>query len=90
MPYIKIEDRVVVDSEIEALAKKVVGFPEDKQDGVMNYVITKLCKEVYTKPKKSYFKFNRLIGMLTACKDEIYRRLVGPYEDEKIKENGDV
>jgi len=31
-----------------------------------------------------------VIGALEACKLEFYRRAVVPYEDKKIKENGDV
>jgi len=90
MPYIKQEDRKAVDSAIEELARKVKSFLDTQQDGVMNYAITKLCKRVYTQPQKSYLRFNRLMGMMEACKQEMYRRWVAPYEDEKIKENGDV
>ena len=29
-------------------------------------------------------------GAIHACQTEFYRRLIAPYEDQKIKENGDV
>jgi hypothetical protein len=29
-------------------------------------------------------------GAIRACQAEFYRRLIAPYEDQKIKENGDV
>jgi len=31
-----------------------------------------------------------MLGSVEAAKLEIYRRLIAPYEDTKIKENGDV
>ena len=31
-----------------------------------------------------------MIGALECCKQEYYRAVVGPYEDIKIEENGDV
>ena len=37
-----------------------------------------------------YQQFNDVMGVLACAQAEVYRRLVAPYEDEKIKENGDV
>ena len=37
-----------------------------------------------------YFHLNRALGVLTAIKEEYYRVVVAPYEDVKIKENGEV
>jgi hypothetical protein len=34
--------------------------------------------------------YNDVIGALECCKLELYRRMVAPYENTKIKENGDV
>lgn len=31
-----------------------------------------------------------VIGVLETVKEELYRRVVAPYEDAKIKENGDI
>ncbi|MEM1978824.1 MAG: hypothetical protein QXL72_07940 [Candidatus Caldarchaeum sp.] len=38
----------------------------------------------------SYFNYNRALGVLAAVSHELYRRRVAPYEDEKIKQHGDV
>ena len=38
----------------------------------------------------SYTTYNDVVGVLECTKMELYRRLVGPYEATKIKENGDV
>lgn len=83
MPYIKPEDRTVMDN----------GF-EPTTDGELNYVITKLVRRyLYAKAKGGpirYTMYNEVIGVLECAKQELYRRMIAPYEDEKIKENGDV
>ena len=56
-------------------------------DGELNYVITKIMKEVY--PLR-YYHINKAIGVLECIKQEFYRRVAAPYEDQKMKENGDV
>jgi hypothetical protein len=61
--------------------------PIEQVDGEINYIITTILKEVY--PLR-YFNLNRAIGVMESCKLEFYRRVVGPYEDVKIRENGDV
>jgi len=53
----------------------------------LNYSITKIIKHVY--PVK-YFHINRALGVLSAITQEFYRKIVGPYEEEKISQNGDV
>ncbi|HDY89351.1 MAG TPA: hypothetical protein ENH82_14695 [bacterium] len=56
-------------------------------DGDLNYILFTFCKR-YIKP--SYNNYKNYIGELRQCATEIERRLLAPYEDEKIKENGDV
>jgi hypothetical protein len=87
MPYIKKEKRYVYKDEIENLVKKLESQPLTDQDGDLNYIITSIMKRSYT-PK--YFNCNRAIGVLESIKQEYYRRVSAPYEDEKIKENGDI
>ena len=38
----------------------------------------------------SYKTCNDITGALINCEHEFYRRVVAPYEDKKIIENGDV
>jgi hypothetical protein len=87
MPYIKREDRVKLDEHINSLIEALKQFPLEMLDGALNYCITRLLKGLY--PPK-YFNYNRAIGVLESCKLEFYRRMVAPYEDQKIMENGDV
>ncbi|VVB53018.1 Uncharacterised protein [uncultured archaeon] len=56
-------------------------------DGVVNFAITRLLKGLYG---VSYKDIEREMGLLECVKQEVYRRLAAPYEDTKIKENGDV
>ena len=87
MPYIKKESRPAIDELVNPLINYLKSLPVEKQDGALNYVITKIIKGLY--PKK-YFHFNRALGVLSAVTNEFYRRVVAPFEDTKIKENGDV
>lgn len=88
MPYITQEQRRDVDIEIAALDKILTYIDEDKIDGVMNYVITKLIKNQYD--VGHYQQYNSAVGVLECVKLELYRRAIAPYEDIKIRENGDV
>jgi hypothetical protein len=38
----------------------------------------------------SYENFNAVMGALESAKQEYYRRVMVPYEEEKIKQNGDI
>lgn len=59
--------------------------------GELNYKITETCLAYLdTLPEVKYADFNTVVGALEAAKLEFYRRAVTPYEEEKIKENGDV
>jgi hypothetical protein len=87
MPYIKKEQRPTIDDHIAPLISHLQSLPVEEQDGALNYAVTKVIKSLY--PKR-YFHMNRALGVLSAIAHELYRKFIGPYEDEKIKENGDV
>jgi hypothetical protein len=87
MPYIKKDQRPPIDKLVDPLIKYLQSLPVEDQDGSLNYSITKIIRHLY--PQK-YFHFNRALGVLTAVTQELYRKVIGPYEDSKIKENGDV
>nr|BAL53396.1 hypothetical conserved protein [uncultured crenarchaeote] len=87
MPYISREERKELDAEIDALLGKLRRAPAERVDGRLNYVISRLLNGVYG---PSYFNYNRALGVLSAVSHEFYRRKVAPYEDTKIKENGDI
>ncbi len=85
MPYIESLDRVHFEHAINDL---VVKLTPDRA-GDINYVISSIVWRVL-KRKLNYQNANTVIGVLESLKLELYRRLVVPYEDKKIQENGDV
>ena len=87
LPYIKNKNRVKYKKVLEELIDILKSLPLNEVDGELNYVVTKIIKDVY--PLR-YFHLNRAMGVLESIKQEFYRRVVGPYEDIKIKESGDV
>jgi len=87
LPYIKSENRKKYEKIILELVSILKSLPPEEVDGDLNYVVTKLLKEVY--PLR-YYHINKAIGVLECIKLEFYRRVAAPYEDLKIKESGDV
>lgn len=87
MPYIPKDRRPSIDILVDPIIKHVQTLPQEEQDGVLNYIVTKIIRRIY--PQK-YFHLNRALGILTAITLELYRRVVAPYEDKKIAEHGDL
>ena len=80
MPYVKQEDRKLLDQGAKP-----------NSAGELNYMITRLLDDyISRKGGVRYARLNEVVGVLECAKLEIYRRIAGPYEDEKIAENGDV
>jgi len=87
MPYIGKSKRPAIDALLNPLIEHLESQEMEEIDGELNYVISRLLKGVY--PPK-YFNYNRAMGVLESVKHEFYRRHVAPYEEAKIKENGDI
>lgn len=60
--------------------------------GALNYVVFRTVKTWLKVNGKSYWHLATIIGSLVCCVLEIYRRVVAPYEDEKIADpnHGDI
>jgi len=86
MPYIKPEQREDVEEWLNAAGLNYT----PKNAGELNYVITVFIDNYLRSYGKNYSNLNEMIGALECCKQEYYRTVVGPYEDMKIEENGDV
>jgi hypothetical protein len=98
MPYIKQEDRVFLDHYINNLSDAIVhNTPENTnlsneeiiiflED--LNYSITRICTRILGSP--TYPKISMIIGVLENVKQEFYRRVAAPYEENKIVKNGDI
>jgi hypothetical protein len=87
MPYITQEERPQYEELIKEITDLLKEKPVDSVDGHINYIVTRIIKEVY--PLR-YFHINRAMGVLECIKQEFYRRVAAPYEDVKIEQNGDV
>jgi len=83
MPYIKKEKREILDDYVINMMK----FCNIQADGDLNYILFKYCKDHYP---HSYNNLKNFCGELRQCATEIERRILAPYEDKKINENGDV
>jgi len=87
MPYITQEDRPQYDDVLAELIGLLKEKPPESVDGHLNYVVTRVIKEVY--PLR-YYHVNKAMGVLECIQHEFYRRVAAPYEDTKIEQNGDV
>jgi hypothetical protein len=87
MPYIERSERAKYDDVINQIIRILNEVSVDSIDGELNYLITKIFKDLY---EPRYFNYNRAIGVLESVKQEFYRRVVAPYEDNKIIEKGDI
>lgn len=88
MPYIGRKDRKQYQDLLNALAEIV---PKDRMQrpGHMNYIVSLLIEKVYGTELR-YSDHNEVIGFLNCIALEFYRRKTAPYEDLKIKEEGDL
>lgn len=88
MPYIIQQRRQELDLKLKEL------FNENLTVGELNYLITRMIKNLIDKRKQlnqfSYQFCNDIIGVLECAKIEFYNRVVTPYERIKQQENGDV
>ena len=73
-------------------ARKELDNKERKPDalGELNYEITLLVKDYLDRQGHRYANYAGVIGVLETIILELYRRVVIPYEEKKISENGDV
>ena len=82
MPYVKQDRRPDLDMVV-----KLMNDVEVVANGDLNYILFAYCKR-HIKP--SYNNYKNFMGELNEAAEEIRRRILAPYEDSKIIENGDV
>lgn len=80
MPYIKESRR----------QELLVGGKVPETSGELNFWLTKSIIHYINRKGLSYNTLNEVIGVLECIKQELYRRVISPYEDKKVIENGDV
>ncbi len=84
MPYIKDKDKDEMADAINDLGM----FIESKGD--LNYAICELVGKFILSGKVSYTEMSEKIDAVHDAEAELRRRLLDPYEDLKIIQNGDV
>lgn len=84
MPYIKPERRDRIDPTLSDREPPATV-------GELNFAITRLVDQfIADSGGPSYGAINDVVGVLECAKLEVYRRVAVPYEDDKIRTNGDV
>ena len=79
MPYIRKDRR-----------KSLLKGDIPMNPGELNFLFSTTALNYLIKHGTTYQNINDVIGALEGCKLELYRRVAVPYEDNKIKENGDI
>lgn len=93
MPYIIQDKRAVLDPAIDSvmLALRELECDGDESTnsmaGNINYLVTRILDRVYI---QRYNDINEAMGILACISAEYYRRVAGPYENQKAFDNGDV
>jgi len=82
MPYISQDDRLDLFTNDNG--------PEPNHAGELNCLFTSIIIKYIDQHGLRYSTLNDVIGVLECCKLELYRRIIIPYEDRKIAENGDI
>jgi len=85
MPYISESWRR---TKINKYVEDMTGFIKSKGD--INYAISQLIGSLILRDGIGYTTMSNYIDVLPDAEAELRRRLLDPYEDYKIIENGDV
>ncbi len=89
MPYIPEDQRVQYADGLDNLLQCLKACSEEELGGHLNYCVSKLAMELFSQERR-YHRINTINGALLSAQQEFARRHVGPYEDHKIIENGDL
>jgi hypothetical protein len=95
MPYTNnkppCEYRDKIDAELDILISKLChDIPASKRKGVINYIIHALIIHCLLNGGSGYTEISNAIGVCSDVEGEMRRRILNPYEDKMIVENGDT
>ncbi len=79
MPYIKDSDR-----------REIARGRNPVNVGELTYLISRVCDTYLNFHEDNYQTRAEITAALENTKLEFYRRIIVPYEDKKIEENGDM
>lgn len=80
MPYLDQSIKDALDS----------GLIKASEPGHLTYRLYRICLHYLDLKGKRFYVFAEIMGALLCTILELYRRKVAPYEQEKIRDNGDV
>ena len=86
MPYIPQNQRT--DIHWDLMDEGIAWTPENA--GELNFLVSTFIANYIKAKGLKYAVVNEMIGALECAKMELNRVIIGPYEDEKIAENGPV
>jgi len=89
MPYIKPERREDIHVN-KGKISEIIRMSSIRTAGELNFAITTLCIDYLDLKGLSYQNINEIIGVLECAKQEFYRKVAVPYEEEKELENGSI
>ena len=91
MPYIQQGDRDLFDKYLNRLFEE---YGSVISAGQLNYILTHICQQWLAHRSMServgYADYATVVAALECAKLEFVRRVLTPYEDTKIVDNGDV
>lgn len=90
MPYIDFNTRSKWFDEVGELGIYEIRITKDMNKGDLNYVFSQIITNYVWTKGKNYQNLSDAAAALSDCRDEFYRRVIAPYEDEKKEQNGDV
>jgi len=84
MPYIEVERKEVISFAVSELSSYI------GSKGDLNFVICELVGQLISHKGVNYQNISEIIDAVHDAETELRRRLLVPYEDIKLEENGDV
>lgn len=92
MPYVQHLWRLRYQKDLEKVISKLVEdtFGGRENNGVVVYIIYSIIKKIYGRDASNFEVKSNALKVLRATELEFYRRVMAPYEDKKIQENGDI
>jgi hypothetical protein len=88
MPYIKPTERPPIKDLIQCLDLALQESTLSDEVGKINYAVSLLLQLIVKRHGLRYHTLNAIMGVLACIQEEFYRKVVVPYEEKKIKENG--
>jgi hypothetical protein len=89
MPYIKKDRRLLLDPAISELKEKMRSL-DNLSKGDLNYICYSLGLSYIKTKGPSYQNISDAVDGIRGSSTELSRRILDPYEDTKIVENGDI